>query len=318
MQDGLYHVVLNANAGTANAVGVTADALQSLFDRYGLAANIDADTETPFKERAARALASPAQIIVAAGGDGTVTALAEALVGTSKTLAILPLGTVNALARDLGMPMKFEEAVASLAGAQARRIDVGEVNGRVFLHKVVVGFMPAVAAGREHLRGRADLAAKIGFLRYFFRRLARARRMAVSIDPSDGEARVERVQAIAVASNDYDEAFGHFFSRQRLDGGSLTLYVLKHLTFADLVRLTSGMFLGRWREDEALTIQSVRSVTINSHKTFLKVMLDGEVETLQTPLTFRIKPLALSVLTPATPEEAPREAALDAAKGGGP
>ena len=105
-----------------------------------------------------------------------------------------------------------------------------------------------------------------------------------------------------MASNAYDEGFGHVFSRQRLDKGSLTLYVLKHFNFADFIRLTSGMLVGRWHQDEALNIESVRSVTINSHKTLLKVMFDGEVETLTTPLNFKIRPLALSVLTPDTAE----------------
>jgi diacylglycerol kinase family enzyme len=304
MSDIFYYVVFNANAGTANATGITADLVRQTFEREGLDATVDADCDVPFNERIQRAVASKAQIVVAAGGDGTITALANALVGTSKTLAILPLGTVNALAKDLNVPLKLEQAVSALKNSVEQKIDVGEVNGRVFLHKVVIGLIPAMAAGREYIRGRPGIWAKIGFLRYLFRRLARARRIAVAIDPSEGTSRVERVQAIAVASNAYDEGFGHIFSRHHLDRGSLTIYVLKHLNFADFFRLTTGMVLGRWHDDEALTIESVREVTINSHKTLLKAMFDGEVETLTTPLTFRIRPLALSVLTPAPAEEA--------------
>ena len=75
-----------------------------------------------------------------------------------------------------GLPDKPQTPVAALVTGETHRIDVGEVNGRIFLHKVVVGVIPGVAAGREHIRGRHDTSAKIGFLRYFFRRLARARR----------------------------------------------------------------------------------------------------------------------------------------------
>lgn len=298
MTDPLYHIVLNANAGTAHAMGVDADSLQRLFEAHGLAATVDADSERPLAERIARALASPAGIVVAAGGDGTITALASALIGTEKSLAILPLGTVNALAKDLQMPLDLPEAVAALATGVPHRIDVGEVNGRVFLHKVVIGLIPGVAAGREHIRGSTDTFAKLGFLRYFFRRLSRARRIALAIAIGDGPVRVARVQALAVANNAYDEGLGHFFSRERLDRGKLTLYVLKHFGVADFVRLTGGMVLGRWQEDEALSVQSVESVTITSHKRLLKVMFDGEVETLKTPLAFRIRPLALPVIVP--------------------
>lgn len=293
-----YYVILNANAGTANATGVTAEAVQELFEANGMTAIVDADRDAGMEARIERAMASGAGTVVAAGGDGTITALASALVGTDRQLAILPLGTVNALAKDLNVPLALPEAVAALKTAEARQIDVGEVNGRVFLHKVVVGLIPGVAAGREKIRGRYDVAAKVGFLRYFFRRLARAKRMAVAIETDTGTRRVERVQALAVASNSYDEGVGQFFSRQSLDRGTLTLYVLSHFTLRDFLRLTTGMLLGRWQDDKALSVESVQSVTINSHRTLLKVMFDGEVLTLQTPLQFAIRPLALSVLVP--------------------
>ncbi|HEY8577970.1 MAG TPA: diacylglycerol kinase family protein [Devosia sp.] len=294
-----YYVILNANAGTANATGIDATALARLFEARGLLAAIDARKELPLSERIADAMRSEAPTVVAAGGDGTITALAAALVGSDKNLAILPLGTVNALAKDLHVPLEISEAVAALATGETHRIDVGEVNGRIFLHKVVIGLIPGVAAGREYIRGRQDTAAKIGFLRYFFRRLARAKRMAVVIEPGEGERRIERVQAIAVASNSYDEGVGRFFSRQSLDRGTLTLYVLHHFNMRDFLRLTTSMLLGRWRDDEALSVETVNSVTINMRKDLVKVMFDGEVETLRTPLQFAIRPKALSVIVPA-------------------
>jgi diacylglycerol kinase family enzyme len=303
-----YYVILNANAGTADAAGITAEGLSALFEANALSAAIDARSHLPLEERIADAIASPATTIVAAGGDGTITALAGALVDSDKSLAILPLGTVNALAKDLHVPLDLPAAVAALAQGELHRIDVGEVNGRVFLHKVVVGLIPGVAAGREHIRGRHKAAAKIGFLRYFFRRLARARRIAVAIEPNTGERRIERVKAIAVASNSYDEGLGQFFSRHALDKGTLTLYILHHFTVADFFRLTAGMLLGNWRNDEALSVEPVKSVTINMHQDLVKAMFDGEVETFHTPLQFSIRPRALSVIVPPN-ASAPAEAA---------
>ncbi|HEY0034556.1 MAG TPA: diacylglycerol kinase family protein [Devosia sp.] len=298
MSQAPYFVLLNANAGTAIAIGVTAESLQALFEANGMTAIIDADSDAGMTVRIERALASGAETIVAAGGDGTITALAGALVGTDRQLAILPLGTVNALAKDLNVPLDLSAAVASLQTSESRRIDVGEVNGRIFLHKVVVGLIPGMAAGREKIRGRYDVAAKVGFMRYFFRRLARAKRMAVAIETDNGTRRVERVQALAVASNAYDEGVGQFFSRQSLDRGTLTLYVLSHFTLGDFLRLTTGMLMGHWQDDKALSMESVQSVTITTHKSLMKVMFDGEVMSLETPLKFDIRPLALTVLVP--------------------
>jgi diacylglycerol kinase family enzyme len=294
-----YYVLLNENSGTAHALGVTKESLAQLFDANGLDATIDADGTQPMNDRISAALASDAEIIVAAGGDGTITALAGALVGSDKDLAILPLGTFNAVAKDLHLPLDLPGAVAALAHGTSQRIDVAEVNGRIFLQKVVIGLIPGLAAGREHLRGRETAAAKIGFLRYFFRRLARAKRMAVVIDPSNGPRRVERVQAMAVACNAYDEGLGKFFSRKSLDRGVLTLYILKRFTARDFMRLVTGMLMGHWRDDEALSMESVREVTIDTRNDLVKVMFDGEVETFQTPLKFTIRPKALSVITPA-------------------
>ena len=109
---------------------------------------------------------------------------------------------------------------------------------------------------------------------------------------------MRRVQALAVANNAYDEGVGRFFSRKRLDGGMLTLYLLRHLTLGDAVRLAAEMALGNWRQDEALDIEPVERVTIRTRKKVLNVMLDGEVMQLQTPLNFRIHKGALAVLAP--------------------
>lgn len=296
-----YHVIFNPQSGTALAGGISTDTLLAAFEGAGLSARIDAAISEPIDVKIARAAASDAEIIVAAGGDGTITALASALVGTGKTLAILPLGTVNALAKDLNVPLDLSAAVAALATGEVQAIDVGEVNGRIFLHKVVIGVVPSLAAGREYIRGHETLGAKLAFMRFILRRLTRARRMAVAIEPEEGEPRVQRVQSVAVASNAYDQGFGKVFARHELQGGMLTVYTLTSLTVRDFVRLAGGMVLGNWQDAEALTIETVRAVTIRSHKRLLKVMFDGEVLSLETPLEFRIRPQALSVLVPPAP-----------------
>ncbi len=293
-----YHIIFNARSGTAQAQGLTPAALRELFERHGHEPVIDEDVDTPLAERVEAAVRSDARVIVAAGGDGTATAVAEALAGTDKVLAILPLGTANLLARDLSIPLQVPEWFAALDTMVPRRIDVGVVNGRIFLHKVVIGLIPGIAAGREALRGRAGLVAWIGFLRYFFRRLLRARRLAVEITPAEGEPHIERVKSIAVANNAYDEGFARFFARRRLDTGTLTLYLLKHLTIGDFFRLLIEKLIGNWRQDEALSILSVKAVTLRSRHRRLMAMIDGEVRKMDVPLEFSIRPGALAVLSP--------------------
>lgn len=296
-------------------MGLTAARLQASFEAHGYAATVDADDTLEFAERAKRARDSDAEVIVSAGGDGTATALAAAIAGTGKILAVLPLGTANLLARDLNLPLDLDQTVAALGAMEPRRIDVGEVNGRVFMHKVVVGLIPSIAAAREQVRGRHEFGAAIGFFRYFVRRLTRGRRMAVAITSRDTTDRIERVQAIAVANNAYDEGFGQVFSRKQLDAGRLTLYTMRHLTLVDVLRLCAEMLAGVWKQDEAISIESVRAVTLQSKRPKLSVMIDGEVVVMDTPLEFKIRPLALLVLTQ-VPREAPAPAAAVASVSG--
>ncbi|WMT88294.1 diacylglycerol kinase [Pelagibacterium sp. 26DY04] len=292
-----FHLVLNVNSGTVQALGVTEADLRAIFEARGLDVTIDADPDKQLSERIQTALESDADTIIAAGGDGTVTALATAVIDSDKNLAILPLGTANLLARDLGVPLDMEECVDALATMEPLAIDVSEVNGTIFLHKAVIGVIPELAAGREYIRGQG-VGAKIGYMRYFFRRIGRARRLALEIATGDGQTRIERVQAIAVASNAYDEGLGRFFHRDKLDTGLLTIYVLRHLNFGDMIKLATGMLAGHWRDYDALDISTAKTVTIRSKKPRLQLMIDGEVTSMEVPLNFKIYPRVLSVLAP--------------------
>jgi diacylglycerol kinase family enzyme len=141
------------------------------------------------------------------------------------------------------------------------------------------------------------------------RRLARARRLALAIEPEDGAHRIARLQALAVANNSYDQKFGSFLTRKRIDRGRLTLYTLSSLTLGDVIRLTVEMLAGRWRDDDIIDFEHMRAVTIRSKKPKLLVTVDGEVMTLPTPISFEVKPLALNVLAMPTPESAPEASA---------
>ncbi|HWA19464.1 MAG TPA: diacylglycerol kinase family protein [Devosia sp.] len=316
MSDRHYHVILNPNAGTVLALGLTAATLAEKFARAGLHFDIDDDDDKPLEQRIAAALQGPADTIVAAGGDGTVTAIAEALIGTDKTLAVLPLGTMNALGRDLGMPLDVDGAISALASLEPQRIDVGSVNGRLFLHNVLIGVIPSIAVAREAVRHEQSTGAWISFFRFMLRRLARARRIAVAIEPEEGQHRIARLQAIAVANNSYDQRVGGFMTRKRINRGHLTLYMVSSLGVGDVLRLTLEMFAGRWRDDEVINFEHMRKVTLRTKKPSLLVTVDGEVMTLETPLNFEIRPLALSVLgTPVAEPVAETDAAAERSLG---
>jgi diacylglycerol kinase family enzyme len=294
-----YAIVYNARAGTA--ARFPAEALAAMAQEHGLDFALDTRADVAIDSRMRDAVTGDADVIVAAGGDGTVTAAAEALRGTEKLLAVLPLGTANLLARDLGLMLAPDAWFDMLPAMEPRTIDAGEVNGRLFLHKVVIGTVLETAAAREEIRDRTDPGAIVDFARKFITRLSYAGRFAVEIAPKDAERRLEIVEALAVANNDYDEGIGRFFSRQRLDRGLLTLYVLHHLRLFHALRLGAEMLIGTWRRDPVIDIQHVEAVTIRTRRRSIKAMIDGEVQRLPTPLQFRILPRAITTLAPALP-----------------
>src|SRR4051794_37510526 len=98
---------------------------------------------------ARQAVADGAALVVAGGGDGTINAVASALVGTEARLGVLPLGTLNHFAKDLGIPLALEEAVRTVFTGRPQAVDVGEVNGRLFLNNSSLGIYPRIVRLRE-------------------------------------------------------------------------------------------------------------------------------------------------------------------------
>src|SRR5690349_18840321 len=142
-------VVLNRAAGLRpGQVQAEAAAIEDLFAGSGLLATVKQVQGQDLPAAAREAALSDADVVVMGGGDGTMSAGAGALAGTGKVMGVLPLGTLNHFARDLGVPTAIEEAVRTVAAGVVREIDVGEANGRVFVNNSSIGIYPAVVSLR--------------------------------------------------------------------------------------------------------------------------------------------------------------------------
>jgi diacylglycerol kinase family enzyme len=293
-----YHVIFNPNAGTALALNLSTGTLREMFESEGLSFDIDDDDAAPLAERIVRAVEGPADIIVAGGGDGTVLAVAEGLVDSDKSLAILPLGTLNGLARDLELPLDVLAAIRQLPELEPRAIDVGEVNGLPFLHNVIIGLVPGIGAGREKVRG-TGIWGKVRFMLFMVRRLSRTRRIALALQFNGAdEVRVERLHTLLIANNSYDQRFGRFMARRRLDRGRLTAYLIHTLRVPDALRLAFEMILGTWGGDSVIEYEKVQQLVVTSKRARLSVSMDGDILNLETPLRFAVRPRSLNVLAP--------------------
>jgi diacylglycerol kinase family enzyme len=297
------HAIVNSRAGTALDLdpGEIEGRIADAFRAAGHSATVECVAPEKLAGAIKAAVRSDIEALIVGGGDGTVRAAAEALVGTDKALGIIPLGTLNRLARDLNMPLDAGEAIKALAAGRTRSIDVAYVNDYIFLCNSMFGLLPRFAAQRQALRGEAVLVRLKGYVRTIWQMLARTRTISISVEDGE-EIRRLRALTVAVTSNEYDESPSLMLVRPRLDGGYLTLYASKHKSgwalFAALLRAMAG----RWRDDPYVVKITGTAFTIHMPRRFIHVTNDGEVEKLRTPLRYIVRRRALRVLTPPAQE----------------
>jgi diacylglycerol kinase family enzyme len=278
-------VVLNRAAGALLENSAAHESLADLLRQAGFEADFVPVELGALPERMAAACNSGASLVVVGGGDGTIACAAETAAAAGVTLGILPFGTMNVLARDLGIPIGDPAAaVALLRDGEAREIDAAEVNGRLYLCNSMIGLPARLARFREAARGKG-LAVRL-WLRFVHAAL--------------------RAASLMVSVNALDDSSGRLFGRSRLDGGALVLYLARHLTLWDMLRLAFRAMTGHLRDDPALDETHANEIEIirigRRPRRTIRVMNDGEVMLVAPPLSYKIRPGALRVMAPRRPD----------------
>jgi diacylglycerol kinase family enzyme len=295
---GWIGVVLNDSSGSGDCEA-NARRLEKIFAEAGREARITiARSGAEIRDRAERALRDGCELLVAGGGDGTINTVASLLVGGEIPLGVIPLGTLNHFAKDLGVPLELEEAARVVLDGVVCRVDVGEVNGRLFLNNSSLGVYPAIVRLRERYR-----ASGLGkWIAAFWAGLTVLRRrsfMAVRLIVEE-EKIVRRTPFVFVGNNEYRMEGLHAGSRESLVRNHLAVYIVNADRRMGLVRLALQVLVKGVDRVKELDLITAREATIETLRSRLQVALDGEVVVLQSPLTYRIKPAALRVHVPAT------------------
>jgi diacylglycerol kinase family enzyme len=244
------------------------------------------------------ALAEGVTIVVAGGGDGTINAVAGVLADTDAAFGVLPLGTLNHFAKDIGIPLDLDGAIATIAGGGRRLVDVGEVNEQIFLNNSSLGLYPDIVRDREkqqHRLGRgkwpAALWATLGALRrYPF--------LSVRLSMDDGSDHARRTPFVFIGNNAYTMQGFSIGARDTLDAGRLSLYVAQRPGRLALLRLGWSALCGRLAQERDFDVLSAKSLEIDTRHKRIRVATDGEVTVMLTPLRYRIRPAALRVIVP--------------------
>ncbi len=250
-------------------------------------------------QRVAQAASSGAEFVVVAGGDGTIACAAQALAGTGMPLGVLPFGTMNLLAKDLGIPVwDHAAALKILVAGRTRAIDVADVNGQVFLCASMLGLPARLGRFREAQRGAGSPVRAWARLAWaFLRTITRTGRMRVSVQIGDRTSRL-RASSLTITVNVLDDASGRVFGRSRLDGGELAFIVLRRLTLPRIALLAVGLLRGTWRSDPTVQEHRAQELTVTKRGGGMQVMNDGELMVMDSPLHYRIRPRALLVIAP--------------------
>lgn len=233
--------------------------------------------------------------VVCGGGDGTIQTAILAGLGHLRPLGILPLGTLNLLARDLGLPLDPIEAAEALADGHSVAIDLAEVNGLPFAIWASLGMHPWVVRRRDKLQ-REGLRKWPAFALAALRAFRRYPLVRVTVSVGDSQ-RTVATPLLVISNNAWHEQRPPL-TRETLDSGELVVHVAKVQSRLGLLWLALRALVGAWNVTGLLDTFKAHEVRVISRKRRIMVSLDGEVTVLRSPLVFRLRPRGLTVLMP--------------------
>jgi diacylglycerol kinase family enzyme len=290
-------VVLNGSAGNGHDQEA-ANSVREKFAQAGLDAEVMLARDGDEIIRSARkALDAGARLVVGGGGDGTINAVASVLVGTGVPFGVLPLGTLNHFAKDLGMPLVLDEAVRAIAAGRPRQVDVGEVNGRIFLNNSSLGLYPDMVHDREKQQRRLGRGKWLSALWASISALRRYPFLSVRL-VVNGERLARRTPFVFIGNNEYLMEGLAIGERARLDAGVLSLYVAQRPGRLGLLRFAVRALFGKLAQERDFDVLVAPEMEIETRRSQMMVATDGEVNMMQTPLRYRVRPGALTVIVP--------------------
>jgi diacylglycerol kinase family enzyme len=226
-----------------------------------------------------------------------VRVAASVLAGAPVPLGVLPLGTLNHFAKDLGIPLQVGEAAAAIAAGRTRLVDIAEVNGETFINNSSIGVYPYMVIDRERRRARDRLAKWMAMLPAFFRMMRHFPRRRLRIS-AEGFARPYRTPCLFVGNNEYGMELFTVRRRHRLDSGKLWFYVVKPREPLEFFWMVCRMCFGRLDQARDLETFQLAAAEVSAKTSRLPVALDGDVQIMHTPLQYRSRPRALTVIVP--------------------
>ena len=292
-----FHVFVNEAAGSVEDVARQSAEIEQAFADSAVDVTVAAIDPAGLADAIRTTWESgDLDAIVVAGGDGTISCAAGAAVSAGAVLGVLPLGTFNHFAKDLGVPTAVPDAVAYLAAAPIDAVDVGEINGHVFVNNAAIGVYPEMVTLRDVIRERrgwGKVRAVPAAMVQTLRRMP-TRHLRITLD--DGSRLAVNTAFLFVGNGLFDADGTGVGTRTSLGGGRLGIYVIATTSRWRLVR---EAVRARLRGIDAAPQTDRREATtalVECDEREVAVALDGEPMSFEAPLRFRIRPRDLRVL----------------------
>jgi diacylglycerol kinase family enzyme len=291
-------VLLNAAAGLrSRQVQAEVVRVRELFATLEVEADVRRVAGPDLLAAAREAAASDTDVVVMAGGDGTVSAGAGGLAGTGKPMGVLPLGTLNHFARDLGIPTLLEDAVRNVAEGIVREVDVGEANDRVFVNNSSLGLYPAAVALRDAWMARQSMQKWVAMGRAALDTLRRFPVVRLTLRLPEGSLNVT-TPMVFIGNNRYETKLFALGQRPALDEGDLWVYLARDAGRFRFLRLALRALIGRLDDSRDFQGLCVKEMRVEDRRRVLRVAFDGEVCHVAPPVRYQIRPRALRVIVP--------------------
>lgn len=297
-----FAAVLNRGGGSLRTIDLEAfcKRMRTTLEGAGHSITIDLVEGEEVEAALDKAIAKRGvDVVLAGGGDGTISAASGRLMGKKKALAILPAGTMNLFARGLGIPQGLDEAIKAFAEGEIVAVDIASANGEPFVHQFSVG----LHAKMVKLRDRMDFGSRLGKIRAS----ARAAWMIVNSPPSMhivltiGDKQIKaRASAIGIANNLFGE--GTLPHAEDPVGGELGIYVTTARQRKELIHFLFNVARGKWRDNQHVDIYRTDKAVleIRTRRKKMDAAMDGELIELAPETVFEIHPGALNVLVPSS------------------
>jgi diacylglycerol kinase family enzyme len=302
-------VLINSKSGTVRSMGAEAAArlVENEIAHWPGASEVHLIDGTGITDAVAKMVASGRfNRIIVGGGDGTVASVAGQLAGTAIALGILPMGTMNLMAKALGIAPALSVALGQLKDAHVRSIDAARAGDRLFLHHISFGIQPRMVKIRERIGYSSRMTKMLSGARAMISVLFKSQSLRLKVN-LDGQDHDLRTPALIVSNNIYEDSV--WLKQARLDEGLLGLYAVRPMSKLALLRLALDLLRGRWRDNLNVEESHGRRVIIEKRRRFggksrgIVATIDGELTLLESPLEIRIDPRVLQVLVPAQRRE---------------